>query len=566
MAVIATAGHVDHGKSSLIRAMTGSDPDRLAEEQRRAMTIDLGFAHCTTANGTVLSFIDVPGHSDFIRTMISGVSGVDIVMLVIDANEGWKPQTEEHLGIIEVLGVSRGVVVLTKSDKVDAETLQQRRTEIASRLTTSTVNWVNTITTSVNDGTGIDELVACIESLVLSQNSQRHTRRPRLFVDRVFSMKGSGTVVTGTLEGEAIDVTTPFVIARTDRAVRVREIQTHGSLVSTAVAGSRCAINISGVDVSEVQRGDALVRPGDWWMSQVFDAQIDVLPALQQPLTHRGSFTVHIGTRSQSATVRIVQADNVSPGSSGLVRIRFAHALPLVPGDRFLLRDTGIGATVGGGVILDVDPRTRVKDAAPDGTDEQILKDRGWLTLEHARQLTGRDLEPIVGEWITTSHSLNDTVTSLKERLSNSQSVDISTLTAFERELLLSLDGVRIENGIAVQGAEDPIMSHPYVAMFLQAGVASPDTDTLDRNIIRQLVQKKILFEHDNIAFHRDTLLSLRPELQQLWSQYPGGFTMANLRDALSITRKHALPLANCLDKVGLTKRQGDVRVTGAAW
>ena len=566
MAVIATAGHVDHGKSSLIRAMTGSDPDRLAEEQRRAMTIDLGFAHCTTANGIVLSFIDVPGHSDFIRTMISGVSGVDIVMLVIDANEGWKPQTEEHLGIIEVLGVSRGVVVLTKSDKVDAETLQQRRTEIASRLTASKVNWVNTITTSVNDGIGIDELVACIESLVLSQNSREHTNRPRLFVDRVFSMKGSGTVVTGTLEGGAIDTTTPLVIARTDTAVRVREIQTHGSLVSAAVPGSRCAINISGVDVSEIQRGDALVRPGDWWMSQVFDAQIDVLPAMQQPLAHRGSFTVHIGTRSQSATVRILQAENIAPGNSGFVRIRFAQALPLVPGDRFLLRDTGIGATVGGGVILDVDPRTRVKDAAPDGTDEQILKDRGWLTLEHARQLTGRDLEPIVGEWITTSHSLNDTVTSLKERLSNSQSVDISTLTAFERELLLSLDGVRIENGIAVQGAEDPIMSHPYVAMFLQAGIAGPDTDTLDRNTIRQLVQKKILFEHDNIAFHIDTLLSLRPVLQQLWSQYPDGFAMANLRDALGITRKHALPLANCLDKVGLTKRQGDMRVAGTAW
>jgi selenocysteine-specific elongation factor len=566
MAVIATAGHVDHGKSSLIRAITGSDPDRLAEEQRRAMTIDLGFAHCTTANGTVLSFIDVPGHSDFIRTMISGVSGVDIVMLVIDANEGWKPQTEEHLGIIEVLGVSRGVVVLTKSDKVDAETLQQRRTEIASRLTASKVNWVNTITTSVNDGIGIDELVACIESLVLSQNSQSHTHRPRLFVDRVFSMKGSGTVVTGTLEGGAIDTTTPLVIARTDTSVRVREIQTHGSLVSAAVPGSRCAINISGVDVSEVHRGDALVRPGDWWMSQVFDAQIDVLPAMQQPLAHRGSFTVHIGTRSQSATVRILQAEDIAPGNSGLVRIRFAQTLPLVPGDRFLLRDTGIGATVGGGVILDVDPRTRVKDAAPDGTAEQILKDRGWLTLEHARQLTGRDLEPIVGEWITTSHSLNDTVTSLKERLSHSQSVDISTLTSFERELLLSLDGVRIENGIAVQGAEDPIMSHPYVAMFLQAGVAGPDTDKLDRNTIRQLVQKKILFEHDNIAFHIDTLLSLRPVLQQLWSQYPDGFAMANLRDALGITRKHALPLANCLDKVGLTKRQGDMRVAGTAW
>jgi selenocysteine-specific elongation factor len=566
MAVIATAGHVDHGKSSLIRAITGSDPDRLVEEQRRAMTIDLGFAHCATANGTVLSFIDVPGHTDFVRTMISGVSGVDIVMLVVDANEGWKPQTEEHLGIVEVLGVSRGVVVLTKSDKVDADLLQQRRDEIASRLSSSTVNWVDTIATSVNERTGIDELVTCIEGLISSQKTQQRTNRPRLFVDRVFSMKGSGTVVTGTLDGEPIDTTTSLLVARTGVVTRIREIQTHGSAVSMAEPGSRCAINLSGVEVADVRRGDALVRHGDWWMSTVIDARIDVLPAVQQSLTHRGSFTLHIGTHSQSATVRILQADNIAPGHSGLVRIRFTQQIPLVPGDRFLLRDTGIGATVGGGVILDVDPRTRVKEAAPDGSDEQILKDRGWLTVEEARQLTGHDIAPAVGQWVATPQTVHDTVIALDERMSHNQSVDISTLNDYERDVLVTLDGVHINNGIAVRGEVDPLLGHPYVSLFLQAGVITPDTDNLDRNIIRQLVQKKILFEHDNIAFHTDTLSSLRPVLQQLWSQYPGGFTMANLRDCLTITRKHALPLANCLDKIGLTKRQGDVRVAGAAW
>ena len=566
MAVIATAGHVDHGKSSLIRAITGSDPDRLAEEQRRAMTIDLGFAHCTTKNGTVLSFIDVPGHTDFVRTMISGVSGVDIVMLVIDANEGWKPQTEEHLGIVEVLGVSRGVVVLTKSDKADADVLNQRHQEITSRLSRSNVAWVGTITTSAIDGTGINELIACIENLVSSQKIQQRTNRPRLFIDRVFSMKGSGTVVTGTLDGDAIDATTPLVVARTGAAVRIREIQTHGSVVATATPGNRCAINISGVEVAEVRRGDALVRHGDWWMSTVIDARIKVLPGVQQSLTHRGSFTVHIGTHSQSATVRILQADNIAPGHSGLVRIRFSQQIPLVPGDRFLLRDTGIGATVGGGVILDVDPRTRVKEAAPDGSNEQILRDRGWITVEEARQLTGHDIAPTVGQWVTTPQTLHDTVVALNEKMSHTPSLDISTLSDYERDVLVTLDGVHINNGIAVRGDADPVLSHPYVSLFLQAGVITPDTNELDRNIIRQLVQKKILFEHDNIAFHTETLSSLRPVLQQLWSQHPHGFTMANLRDALAITRKHALPLANCLDKVGLTKRQGDVRVAGAAW
>ena len=248
------------------------------------------------------------------------------------------------------------------------------------------------------------------------------------------------------------------------------------------------------------------------------------------------------------------------------MRIRFEHSLPLVPGDRFLVRDTGIGATVGGGVILDVDPRGRVKDAAPDGSDEQILNNRGWLTVDEARQLTGHDIAPIVGNWVANAETLRSTLAALEEQLSKSQSIDTATLAAYERDVLSTIDGVQINNGVAVRGESDPLLSHPYVMQFLQAGVTTPDADKLDRNIIRQLVHKKILFEHDNIAFHVDTLMSLRPVLEQLWKQHPEGFTMANLRDALGITRKHALPLGNCLDKMGLTKRQGDVRIAGSAW
>ena len=275
---------------------------------------------------------------------------------------------------------------------------------------------------------------------------------------------------------------------------------------------------------------------------------------------------MHIGTRSQSATIRILQTDSIDPGQSGLVRIRFEHSLPLVPGDRFLVRDTGIGATVGGGVILDVDPRSRVKDAAPDGSDEQVLSDKGWLTVDQARQLTGHDIVPIVGNWVASAETLRSTVAALEQQLTMSQSIDTATLSAYERDVVATIDGVQINNGIAVRGESDPLLSHPYVIQFLQAGVTTPDADKLDRNIIRQLVHKKILFEHDNIAFHVDTLMSLRPVLEQLWKQHPEGFTMANLRDVLSITRKHALPLGNCLDKVGLTKRQGDLRIAGSAW
>jgi selenocysteine-specific elongation factor len=387
-----------------------------------------------------------------------------------------------------------------------------------------------------------------------------------LFIDRVFSLKGSGTVVTGTLEGGNLEAASSLIVARTGTAVRIREIQTHGSVVAVAQSGSRCAINLSGIDADELQRGDALVRENDWHMSNVFDARIKVLPALQHALTHRGSFTLHVGTRSQSATVRVLQTDTIDPGQSGLVRIRFDNSLPLVPGDRFLLRDTGIGATVGGGVILDVDPRGRVKDAAPDGSAEQILNNRGWLSIDEARQLTGHDIAPIVSTWVASAETLRSTVAALEQQLATSQSIDTATLAAYERDVLSTIDGVHINNGIAIRGQSDPLLSHSYVSLFLEAGVTTPDADKLDRNIIRQLVQKKILFEHDNIAFHAETLMSLRPVLEQLWTEHPEGFTMANLRDALSITRKHALPLGNCLDKVGLTKRQGDLRIAGSAW
>ena len=566
MAVIATAGHVDHGKSSLIRAMTGTDPDRLAEEQKRAMTIDLGFAHCTTTNGTVLSFIDVPGHADFIRTMISGVSAVDIVMLIVDANEGWKPQTEEHLGIIEVLGITQGVVVLTKCDKVDTAIVERRQSEISARLVRSAVQWTEPVITSVNADIGVTELVTRLEEMVTATRHTQGNGRPRLFIDRIFTIKGSGTVVTGTLEGDSLGIATALVVARTGQSVRIREMQSHGSLVDVAQPHSRCALNLTGIDASELQRGDALVCEADWWMTSVFDAHINVLPELQHELTHRGSFTLHVGTHSQSVTIRVLQQDNIAQGTSGLIRVRLKHPLPLAPGDHFLLRNTGIESTVGGGLILDVDPRTKTKDAQPDGSVQQILGHRGWIPVHHAEQLTGKKLEPVIGQWFATEDIIQATFAQLEQRLDTEDVVDTAELSQVEREIIATLREVAVHNGLAVRGNNDPLLDHPYVQLFRSAGVITPDAAGLDRNIIRQLVQKKILFEHDNIIFHADTLESLRPALTRLWENFPTGFSMAQLRDALQVTRKHALPLATCLDKVGLTKRRDDVRIPGAQW
>lgn len=566
MAIIATAGHVDHGKSSLVRAITGIEPDRLEEEKRRGLTIDLGFAHVTTPRGITLSFIDVPGHTDFIRTMISGVSGVNIAVLVVDAVEGWKPQTEEHLGILSVLKISHGVIALTKSDKVDEAILVQREQEITQRIAHSPNSWTGIVRTSTLTNNGIDELIEHLEKLVHIEADSHSRGRMRLFIDRVFSIKGSGTVVTGTLEGASIAVGDQLTVVRHRAPVSVREVQQHGAHQDSISPNSRCALNLSGIERNQLQRGDSLIVDDQWHLTTVFDGYLEVLPSLQRPITHRGNYMLHIGTHVQEATLRIIGSSTITPGESGRVRIRFTEALPLRPTDHFLLRETGIDTTIGGGVILDVDPQTRLSRAQPDGSIESQLVGRSFIHIDEARRLTGQELVPRIGNWYATEAEVERCHQKLDNRL-ESGPFDISQLERYEQELLMSRNDVIVDGGIARRlTSADPLLQHPYVELFRTGGLQTPDTANLDRNVIRQLIQKTVLYEHDNIAFHIDVLLALRPQLGELWNQSPEGFSMSQLRESLGITRKHAVPLATCLDKVGLTKRVDNVRLPGHKW
>ncbi|CAB4551896.1 MAG: selenocysteine-specific translation elongation factor [Actinobacteria bacterium] len=566
MAVIATAGHVDHGKSSLIRALTGTNPDRLAEEQRKGMTIDLGFAHVSTDSGTILSFIDVPGHTDFIRTMISGVSGVDVALLVIDAGEGWKPQTEEHLGILEVLGVTHGVIALSKCDRVDSSERQFRSAEIQQRISSSTITWTDIVETSTLTGEGLHALVDALTAV--ARMSQRTTRpdASRLFIDRIFTMKGAGTVVTGTLDTSPLHIDHKLVVARTGEPVRVRDIQVHGTTVDTCEPGSRCAVNIVGVDAESLMRGDALVAPGKWRTTTVCDALIHTLPTLIRPLNHRGSFTVHIGTDFQSTTVRVISAEEIGAASQGTIRLRWQRPLPLTPGDRFLLRDTSTNSTIGGGVILDIDPRLRLSRAQPDGTVESIMKGRGFVSVDDAELLTGTSLVPVVGQWFALPHVVESALQELTEQLEARGEIDLAPLQPHERDLITLLPNVVVSAGIARRRDADALSAHPLAQQIRNDGLTGPSSAQFDRNVVRQLVQQGVVFEHDAVAFHRDTLESLRPELEKLWQVSPEGFTVSQLRDALGITRKHAVPLAECIDKYGLTRRAGDMRIRGHRW
>jgi selenocysteine-specific elongation factor len=248
------------------------------------------------------------------------------------------------------------------------------------------------------------------------------------------------------------------------------------------------------------------------------------------------------------------------------MRIRFTGALPLIPGDRFLLRRTGDDTTVAGGSILDVKPVVRTTRAIPEGTLESILEHHGWLPLTKAQQLVGRTLSPVVGDWMASQKTVIATTDSLLQLLREKQEVDISQLQPWERDLIITLPQVTISQSIATLEIANPLQSHPYVQLFLTAGILTPDTKNLDRDIIRRLTREGIIYEHDNIAFHVDSLRNLRPTLERLWNANPQGFTVGHLRETLNITRKHAVPLATCLDKVGLTKRAGDMRVPGSAW
>lgn len=566
MAVIATAGHVDHGKSSLIQALTGINPDRLEEEQRKGMTIDLGFAHVITRDGATLSFVDVPGHSDFIRTMISGVTGVDVALLVIDAGEGWKPQTEEHVGILEVLGVQHGVVALTKSDKWDAGHLDRRNQEIRERLSSSSVVWHDIVTTSVVTQQGLEPLIEILSSLIVQTSRVTRSDSARLFIDRVFSIKGAGTVVTGTLDTFPVRRDDSLIIARTQQPVRIRDIQVHGQSVEFCQSGSRCAVNITGIDTEILTRGDALIAPNGWITTSVFDASITILNDIKKPLVHRGSFTVHIGSDYQSASIRILEGVEVRPSETGKVRVRLSRPLPLVPGDRFLLRDTSTNSTIGGGLIFDVEPITRVSHAHPDGTVESIMKNRGFVDVHRAQLLTGVELTPVIGDWFALKDDVDALTLALRDELKTSNEISLAERRDYEREFFAAMDDVTIENGVARLGESTSIDHHPVAQQILQWGLTGSSSSELDRNIVRQLVQRGVVFEHDSIAFHRDTLESLRPQLAHLWELSPSGFTVADLRTVLSITRKHAVPLAECLDKYGLTRRSGDTRLRGHRW
>jgi selenocysteine-specific elongation factor len=362
--VVGTAGHIDHGKSSLVLALTGTDPDRLQEEKRRGITIDLGFAHLDLGEGLRVAFVDVPGHERFVKNMLAGASGIDAVLLVVAADESIKPQTREHFEICKLLGVRSGMVALTKADVVENDILDLVRMEVQEFVASSFLEGCAIVPTSVRTGRGLDELRAELRRLG-GRVAQKPADLPfRLPIDRAFVMKGFGCVVTGTLVSGRLEVESEVELYPTGRRSRVRGIQVHGEASAAALAGQRSAVNLAGIEARDVQRGMALAPPGLFTPTQRADCSLNLMLAAK-PLKNRSRVHFHCGTAEMLAEVVLIGAKEAAPGGQYFAQLRLAEPILLLPGDRFIIRQFSPVITIGGGTVIDnLAERHRTNDNA----------------------------------------------------------------------------------------------------------------------------------------------------------------------------------------------------------
>ena len=566
MHVVATAGHVDHGKSTLVLALTGMDPDRFAEEKARGLTIDLGFAWATLDSGRELAFIDVPGHVRFLKNMLAGVGAVDACLFVVAATEGWKPQSEEHLRILQLLGVGHGIVALTKVGLVDDETRQLAHMELEDELQGSFLEGAEVVDVDVPAGIGVAELRAALDRLLAETPASVDDHRPRLWVDRVFAAKGSGTVVTGTLAGGALAVDDELLALPMGRKVRVRGLQSLQRRRDRVDPGSRVAVNLSGVSHDELSRGHALVKTGQWRPTRTFDASLQVLEHLDHPVSRRGAYQAYLGSGEHAVRLRVLGEEAIAPGKVGAVRLHLPVQVPLLPGDRFIVRESGRDETVGGGEVLDVAPVLAASKARPSRDVDRVVTERGWVAADDLERMTGERREPTVGRWVVAPAALEAALAELSAAVEGAGplGVDRAGLTDRQRAVLPMLEGVVLEGGrVRLEAVGDPLAGHPYVAALEAGGFSPPEPVGVDRAELAELVRRGLVVARDGVYFAPSTLDAAARRVAALLIDNPDGVTVAQVRDALGTTRRHALPLLAHFDATGVTRRRGDLRIGG---
>lgn len=566
MHVVATAGHVDHGKSTLIAALTGTDPDRWAEEKARGLTIDLGFAHLGLPSGQEVAFIDVPGHVRFLKNMLAGVGAIDACLFVVAATEGWKPQSEEHLRILQLLGVSHGVVALTKVDQADDELTELATLDVEERVAGTFLEGAPIVPLAAPTGRGVAELTEALERLCERAPQAVDRGRPRLWVDRAFAPTGAGTVVTGTLTGGELRVGDLLTVSPQGVEVRIRALQTHHRAVDAVGPGHRVAVNVTGIDRHSVARGDVLIRPAQWHPSRALDAELEVLASLEHGVSRRGAYLLYVGSAEIPVRLRVLGRAALEPGQRGSVRLYLGRTVPVLPGDRFILRESGRDETVGGGTILDVDPQLPASRARPDREVSRVVAERGWVEVALLERLTGERVPPDVGRWAVSPGELVSVTEEVRGLVDSAGplGLDVAVLGERQRAVLDTLPDVTVRDGRATLGpVRDPLADHPWVAALEAAPFTPPGPDGVDRAEVRELVRRGLVVEEAGVYFAAAAVERAGAMIADLLVDRPDGVTVADIRDGLGTTRKYVLPLLARMDRTGMTRRRGDLRLAG---
>jgi selenocysteine-specific elongation factor len=619
--VVGTAGHIDHGKTALVKALTGVDTDRWEEEKRRGITIDLGFAPLTLGNGIQASIVDVPGHEGFVRNMLAGATGIDVALLVIAADEGIMPQTEEHLAIVELLAVRRGIPVLAKCDLVDRDWLELVRTEVKARLERSRVPWLEPVATSAVSGQGLDDLRAAIATAAADLGERPAEDLFRLPIDRVFAVAGAGTVVTGSTWSGTVKVGDSVRILPLDREARVRSIEVHGQDAGHAVPGRRTALALVGIDRTEIERGHAAVTGPGWRATTVMDAAIELLPEAPKALAPRTRVRVHLATAEVLG--RVVQFPGLEPGRRGVVRLVLEQPLLARGGDLFVIRSFSPVTTIGGGVVLDPYPPTRPArlperrlspKQAPQERLLAWLEEHGLAGLERQTLpvrlgILPADVAPIIeragkpvllagdhlvaraavasaaerlGPTVERHHaeypldpgmslqSLRATVAGTHQSDVPAPVLDLVLEVATRKGVLELAGGVARRPGWQPRldgragDARDGITRRLEESRWEIPTIAELERDfagTPVRAVLAHLVREGGVEQVDQERYASKRALEEFRGALEAFLREAGPQTPAQLRDRLHLTRKYLIPLLEWADRRGITRREGDARV-----
>ena len=614
--VVGTAGHVDHGKSTLLTALTGMDPDRLREERERGMTIDLGFAWVTLPNGGDLGFVDVPGHQDFIRNMLAGIGSIDAVLLVVAADEGVMPQTREHLAILGLLGIDRGVIALTKRDLVDDEWAALAVADVRAALRGTALAEAPLVEVSSTARRGLGELLHALARVLGEAPPRRDVGRPRLPVDRSFTMSGFGTVVTGTLLDGSLAIGDEVAVLPTGRRGRIRGLQTHRRSLDVARPGSRVAANVTGVDKDQVSRGMVLARPGSIETTNLLAVRLTLLASASAELHHDEEVKVHIGTAETMARAALLEGTAMAPGATAWVQLRLAEHAAVAVGDRLVIRRPSPSETIGGGAVADLATarlRRRAETVAalerrtaPSAASRLLASldvprtapeaaERSGLSPEErdtaTRELVGDGRALVVADVLMSrgafealaTHALRICAKAHRTtplRAGASREEVRSALGLPAKRFSALVDRLVADGRIADRGSALALPSHqPRLSLdqerrWLSARAAlakdplqppSPaqlETEHgLDRELIAALAERgDVLRIGTEAVFLPEAVTRFaRAVVEELAAS--GSITVARARDLSGSSRKHVLPLLQFLDDRGLTRRQGDDRI-----